>query len=1149
MNEQTLQTENKFRLCPPKYLDKLCPLTSTQITLEQQKLLTAAQSGQHVLLSGPAGSGKTKTLLTMLNWWAEQDCSQQIWALAPNRSRAEYLSQSPVRAKWQQPRFFQTPAAISFRLVTEWATNRSHPYPQPQLMTGPEEEARLVKLLAELSSDWQWPEELGEDPVSNPYFIKELRQLLATCAHWGVDEIKLFDLAQTYQQPHWRLVSQLVTRYQPTYQEGKWDSAALVEEAIKCLEEADNEDLLHPLSIPKIIVLDDIQDCSAGVARLLAAFARRGSQLVVSANPECSVDGFRGAFPENLSYLQEQLKEVEIAELPERFLSSDWLAATTLTRAYVSPNSQVSVFFDPTAQPKSGQGKRTVKASKEIVIEEDQSARDGEQEKILSARKTKAIWLAGNLTQQFDQIALQLMKWRLESGIDWSEMAVITRDRQQLETLRLGLKMRELPLAPPTRAIQFNLHPATRPLLDAFCLAEAPTGQRSSLVQSLLQSTLFQTDSLMKARLDRIIALNWPDQNSAVDWFYDSLGSAELPAIHIADDLPGQTVLNRCAQTLAKARKFWLNPANPPEQLWEVWQATEAQDHWLEAALRGDDTADDNLDAIIALFKNCQVWSELNPDGDLRGYLEYLRELNHPQDTLGSRGQRLAGINLLTASSAGGKRFQAVIVVGLQESAWPNTVVRDWMLGASLLHDLQRGREVTTAGNRLIYDRTARIRETIKDEASLLNSALTRADQHLLVSLLETQDQAISGFARALALRWGVELKQENESSPVQNQKISDQVKIALDENDTDLPGVDRGPKANTLRTLVAEIRGELLRNDLSNRQREILLDTLVFLMANGVWEADPASWRQAGQGWQEAEKGAKQLDNDWWSDLSPVIPAQSPVFVTPSSVGSVQDCPLAWFLGNNGGSTPSGQSQLLGTLVHLIAEEIPLSPLPEKLAFLEQAWTTGKETWIDKHAWEEAVAAVERLHEYLVNNPFPALIETAIQVDLAPDLVLYSRMDRLEVTETGLRVVDFKTNKKANVVSQKQVYQHEQLLAYQLGLAELLANPQLASPPVRDFLLERINNGQGESRGAALAFLRVEPNKTEIKAGENPAGPALRRQLPLTPAQMEQEKYRLTQVGKIMRADSYPAYRGGKCRHCSLQSSCPLSGKGEQVL
>src|SRR5699024_7885092 len=101
-----------------------------------------------------------------------------------------------------------------------------------------------------------------------------------------------------------------------------------------------------------------------------------------------------------------------------------------------------------------------------------------------------------------------------------------------------------------------------------------------------------------------------------------------------------------------------------------------------------------------------------------------LAEQDLPMDTLSARAGQ-SGVAVLTPSTAAGREWDTVFIVGVQEGIWPNTRLR-----GQLLHTQELVEEVTgTAGQQPINERIAQVRH---DELRTFAAAISRASRRLI---------------------------------------------------------------------------------------------------------------------------------------------------------------------------------------------------------------------------------------------------------------------------------------------------------------------------------------------------------------------------------------------------------------------------------
>jgi RecB family exonuclease len=312
---------------------------------------------------------------------------------------------------------------------------------------------------------------------------------------------------------------------------------------------------------------------------------------------------------------------------------------------------------------------------------------------------------------------------------------------------------------------------------------------------------------------------------------------------------------------------------------------------------------------------------------------------------------------------------------------------------------------------------------------------------------------------------------------------------------------------------LVAELRTVAVGMDQTPGRRRAAAAELARLAAAGVPGAHPDEW------W-----GLRPLSDD-----RPLVDEGQPVKVTPSSMESALRCSLRWLLERHGGAAPPGPAQGVGNLVHaaaMLAEDANADR--EKLVEYVSARFDAIELaarWLAGPEQERAQAMVDKLLRWLAVNPRRLLaIEHEFTVRLEDEkrpIELTGRVDRLEVDEDGrLVVIDLKTG-KSTVVTAADVDEHAQLAGYQTAVeAGAFGDHGL------------------QSGGAAL--VQLGPGKDARE----------QMQLPLAEATDPQWAYAMVKrTAETMAAATFSAVANSRCRVCPVRTSCPISGKGRQVV
>lgn len=185
----------------------------------------------------------------------------------------------------------------------------------------------------------------------------------------------------------------------------------------------------------------------------------------------------------------------------------------------------------------------------------------------------------------------------------------------------------------------------------------------------------------------------------------------------------------------------------------------------------------------------------------------------------------------------------------------------------------------------------------------------------------------------------------------------------------------------------------------------------------------------------------------DWWgllepSTTGPLVDLADPearVPVSPSQLGSFEECPLHWFVDRFGGTAPTA-TMGLGTVLHAALEDAPDIDVESLWSVVEARWDEleFESPWIAEAERRRARSMTESLAAYLrdtVSDGRTLLgAESRFELDLPPARVRGS-IDRVErLADGSVHIVDLKTGRVAP--GRDAVQQHPQLASYQLALA-----------------------------------------------------------------------------------------------------------------
>jgi RecB family exonuclease len=331
-------------------------------------------------------------------------------------------------------------------------------------------------------------------------------------------------------------------------------------------------------------------------------------------------------------------------------------------------------------------------------------------------------------------------------------------------------------------------------------------------------------------------------------------------------------------------------------------------------------------------------------------------------------------------------------------------------------------------------------------------------------------------------------------------------------------------PRVLSTVALVGRLRGVVCAPDgvIDDSARACAATQLARLANAGVPGADPAGWH-----------GLIPL-----STSDPLRETGDPVTLTPSTLQTLNDCPLRWLAERHGGTNARDLRSAIGSVLHALIAE-PGKTESQLLAGLDRAWEhlPFDARWHSANELARHRAMIQAFAEWRAQTR-SELTEVGVEVDVdgvlrnpnddrnphdgegrVGEIRLRGRVDRLERDGAGrLVIVDIKTGKTP--VSKDHAQQHAQLALYQLAVAEgMLPDGPAGTEP----------------GGARLVYIG--------KTGA--AGATEREQDPLTPGARDEWRSLVRQAAGATAGPAFIARRNDGCAHCPIRPSCPAHVNG----
>lgn len=937
--------------------------------------------------------------------------------------------------------------------VLQRAARRAEAAP-PRLVTGAEQDSVIRELLAGDGAG-AWPPSLHA-ALATDGFATELRNLMARCAERGVDPAELIRLGKRCRRPEWTAAGRFARQYEqvmllraavgtaaPQATTPALGAAELVGAALEAFA-VDPDLLVEACSQIRLLLVDDAQQLDPQAARLVRVLAAGVPRTVIAGDPDQAVFGFRGAEPTAL--LGDTAQSDGVVTLTTSHRCAPAVARAISAVAGRLPGTSATRRLEGAG---AGGGSVTVRTA-------------------VSGHAEAAL------------IADTLRRAHLVDGVPWSQMAVIVRSVPRAAArLPRTLAAAGIPVCLPAAGGLLTGQPAVAALLTVLqCAVEGVDGRRAL---ALLTGPIGRMDPVSLRQLQRILRRGAAARPETVPG--DRLAAVlsgepgQLPAAHARP-------LRRVRAVLGAAVRSHADGRDPHYTLWQAWNRSGLQQRWLAATERGGPAgaqAGRDLDAVTALFDLAEQYAARTAGATLAGLVEHVSAMQLVMPRA-EPATGLEAVGVLSAHAALGREWDLVVIAGVQEGLWPNTVPRGGVLGTQRLLDTLHG---------LGEDVSARA-PLLAEERRLLVAAMGRARHRLLVSAVDgegdtagAEEQVPSEFLTELAAC------------------------ATADGGRAPAPPVVAPPVLSAA-GVVGRLRAVVCAPDgaVSASERADAATQLARLARAKVPGADPVDWHGAA-----SVSTAEPL---WHADGGQVVA------LSPSALQSLLDCPLRWLAERHGGTDGRDLRSTIGSVMHALVAESGVSAA-QLLAELDRAWQQlpFESPWYSANEQARHRAMLETFLAWRAQTR-DELTEAGTEVafdgviDAGDGVRLRGRIDRVERDAAGrLVVVDVKTAKTP--VSKDDAQQHAQLAVYQLAVEAGLIGPD-------------------ELPGGARLVYPAKPGT---------GGASERAQDPLTPESGRDWRERIAQAAAATAGPEFTARVNDGCRHCPVRPICPAHTGG----
>lgn len=971
---------------------------------EQQAGAATARAGAQLLL-GAAGSGKSTVLVEAVAGRLQRgEPAGSVLGIAATQSAARrWRAAVAARVRCAPPTITTMHSYALQQVQADAAARLRQP---PRLLSSGDQLAVVGDVVRGLPGPWP---PLFADALQTRHFAERVRDFIgrAELAGWTPDT-----LADAPRGPQvWPLLAAVWRGYRRVLAlAGAIDYAELLMRATDLLSHAADGDL-------RCIAVDGYHEFDARQIRLLQAMRPPACRLLAAADPDQTIDRFRGA----------------ATDAPARFAQDfpDAAPALVLRHSYRFGGRAEEVRVRLAAPlPMAGLPAAAVRLQRQRRVAGPDCSVD-----VLSF---------DNAFAEAAGIAAAIRRYAASAVVEggpprWSEAAVLVRNAAQADLVEQALIGAGVPVHRAGAGRRMADAPVVGLLTVGLEMAAARAGlpvvepEHERIVDALV-SGMGGADPYQLRRL--LLRLRRDEAAAAIRTGRPAAGTAHLLAAALRDPdvlaaidhraYPAAASVLGLRRRIEAAAGIIERGGDVSEALWSLWSdQRNGPGSWargLRAAALGGGAAaaaaNRDLDAAMALFAEAGRSQARGGGQQVLDFLAALPGLAMPGDRLAATESAANAVSLLTAHRAKDRQWPMVVVAGVQEGVWPSEAGGLGLLGEELLDDTR-----TTA----VAAREAHV----GDERRLFLLACTRAAKHLVITCAAAGERDPAG---AQPSRFIADL-----GLPV---------RAAVPEG---------GPRPGHASVVVELRRAAALGSPAVARTA---LSRLADLAADPEFPlASPATW------WGIGGTTQAQL---------PLTEPGEPVVLTVTGLTELTACPWRWYVTRMLHAGDSAQlASGIGRLVHRVHEAWANQEIERKVQsaeqIVDQVWDVlpFEADWQSSRRRREVMDALLRLLAWQeANADRIAFAERSFEVDIAlpggQTVRLRGKADLgVRHGDGSLAVLDVKTAKSAP--TRADVQRHMQLAGYQAAIAHgALADS--AAPAGAGLLMASVADGAGSS-------------------------------------------------------------------------------------
>jgi len=259
-----------------------------------QERIVAHRQGALLVLGG-VRTGKTTALVEASAANLEAGASQVLFLTGSRASRLAIRSQ--VGSGY--PGLASRLKVTTFYSFAQWVVQRFGDQSQiPAVLTAARQDAYIRQILAG-QPEGAWPGRFARASRTTR-FAADVREAVATCQRAGLSPADVMDAGMRAGREEWVSLGRFFEEYLDILgMAGVLDYPEFLIRAIRLLGDPDVLARVRPPG--SLVVVDEVEDMDTAQEEIVNCLVDRGSTVIVAANPDCQVYGFRGAKPRSVA--------------------------------------------------------------------------------------------------------------------------------------------------------------------------------------------------------------------------------------------------------------------------------------------------------------------------------------------------------------------------------------------------------------------------------------------------------------------------------------------------------------------------------------------------------------------------------------------------------------------------------------------------------------------------------------------------------------------------------------------------------------------------------------------------------------------------------------------------------------------------------